>query len=106
MEAICGDNNLGIVDVLLSRGASVFATDSDGWNVFMWFAEKCDDTDIMASLLEAAGANFAPVPFMKVQAAKKIQAAWREHATRKLLQTERTVAIILSEMMITVTGSL
>ena len=103
MEAICGDNNVGIVDVLLSRGASVFATDSDGWNVFMWFAEKCDDTDIMASLLEAAGANFAPVPFMNVQAAKKIQAAWREHAARK---TERTVAIILSEMMITVTGSL
>ena len=105
MEAICGSNNLGIVDVLLSRGASVFAVDSDGWNVFMWFAEKCDDTDIMASLLEAAGPAFKPAT-AKVQAAKKIQAVWRGHAARTLLKTERTVAIILSEMMITVSTSL
>jgi len=102
MEAICGNNNLGIVDVLLSRGASVFAVDCDGWNVFMWFAEKCDDTDIMASLLEAAGPAFKPVPVVRVQAAKKIQDAWRKHAARKLLRVERIVAIILSEMIITV----
>jgi len=103
MEAISNDGPLSSVDMLLSRGASVFAIDREGWNVFMWFAEKCADTDVMASLLEAAGPAFRPVPVMKVQAAKKIQAVWRGHSTRKQLRTENIVATTLTELMITIT---
>ena len=103
MEAVAGDDPLAIIDILLSRGASVFAVDCDGWNIFMWFAEKCDDTDVMASLLEAAGPAFKPVPpAVKIQAAKKIQAVWRGHSARQLLKTERIVALTLTEMMITI----
>jgi len=103
MEAISNDGPCANVDLLLSRGASVFAVDIDGWNVFMWFAEKCADTDIMASLLGAAGSAFNPMPAAKLMAAKKIQALWRGHAVRALIKTEQSVAHVLTDLRLSMT---
>jgi len=76
MEAVRSNCGKELVDLLLSKGANVRSLDSDGWNVFMWFAESSCDIDIMATLLAAAGPAMAPRVEYAV-AAKKIQAMWR-----------------------------
>ena len=81
MEAVRCNSGQDIVDFLLKKGADVYAIDTDGWNVFMWFAEDCGDTDIMASLLSAAGPRMMP-QIRNAAAAKKIQALWRGYHTR------------------------
>jgi hypothetical protein len=91
MEAMRGDVDLPIVDALLAKGASVTVVDSDGWNVFMWFAEGSSDIDVMASLLTAAGPMMAPMPG-HAAAAKKIQALWRGHTVRS---TRRAAAMLM-----------
>ena len=81
METVRSDGDQALVDLLLEKGASVLPIDSDGWNVFMWFAESSCDIDIMASLLTAAGPTLAPRE-EHAAAAKKIQAVWRGHTVR------------------------
>jgi ankyrin repeat protein len=81
MEAVRSDCDQDIIDLLLKKGADVYAIDTDGWNVFMWFAEDCGDTDIMSSLLSAAGPRMMP-QIRNAAAAKKIQALWRGYHTR------------------------
>jgi ankyrin repeat protein len=82
MEAVRSDGDQALVDLLLAKGASVTAVDSDGWNVFMWFAESSGDIDIMASLLSVAGSAMAPRT-QHAAAAKKIQALWRGWKVRR-----------------------
>ena len=91
MEIVRSESEAPIVDVLLEKGASVRAVDSDGWNVFMWFAEGPSDIEVMASLLTAAGPLMAPTP-THAAAAKKIQALWRGHKVRS---TRRTAAMLM-----------
>ena len=60
METMRAEGDLQAVNALLAKGASVTAVDSDGWNVFMWFAQYSCNIEIMASLLRAAGPMMAP----------------------------------------------
>jgi len=83
MEAVRSDSDKALVDLLLAKGASVTAVDSDGWNVFMWFTESACDGDIMSSLLSATGSVIAPRTEHAV-AVKKIQALWRGWKVRRL----------------------
>ena len=92
MEIVRSESDLRIVDALLAKGASVTAVDSDGWNVFMWFAEGDCDIDVMASLLTSAGPLLAPKP-AQAAAAKKIQALWRGHKVRS---TRRAASMLMS----------
>ena len=80
-----------VVNLLIRKGANVFAVDADGWNVFMWFAESCVDVDVMAELLTALGPIAHP---RSASAAKKIQAVWRGHIVRKTVAIARVLIAI------------
>ena len=84
MEAVrSADQEL--VDLLLAKGATLTAVDSDGWNVFMWFADSSCDIYIMKSLLSAAGSMLVPRE-EHAGAAKKIQTLWRGWTVRRVLK--------------------
>lgn len=97
MEVVRADGSIELVDLLLAKGANVHATDIDGWNVFMWFAEGSADVDIMASLLKATGSALAPRAAACLQtAAKKIQNVWRDW---KIRRPRRQTNWFMSRMM-------
>ncbi len=97
MEVVRADGSIELVDLLLAKGASIHATDVDGWNVFMWFAEGSADVDIMASLLKATGSVLAPrAAACQQTAAKKIQTVWRGW---KIRRPRRQTNWFMSRMM-------
>jgi ankyrin repeat protein len=100
MEAVrSGKNSARMVNLLVSNGANVFAVDAEGWNVFMWFVQNCDDVDVMAELLTALGPIAHP---RALGAAKKIQAVWRGHRVRKTVAIARVLVTI--HLTVTVPG--
>jgi len=84
MEVIMSEEEVQVpaVRLLLERGADIKATDVNGWNVFMWFAQIGGESDVMELLIS----RLTPSPSCVV-AVRLIQEKWRDYQMKKAAKT-------------------